>query len=190
MKLAQIIDRAALIQAVEQGIRPKYLFFWSEQPLPRSAAGKWCLSQWYPAAFEMDGIRYPTAEHYLMAEKARLFGDTHTLDKILSAPHPGQAKALGRLVSGFDEQHWEQHRVEIAVRGNAAKFSQNNELKLFLLGTKTRVLVEASPQDSIWGIGLTEHDRDVQDPHSWKGLNLLGFALMRVRDDIGRTEKD
>lgn len=138
----------------------------------------------------MDGIRYPTAEHYLMAEKARLFGDTHALEKILSASHPGEAKALGRLVSGFDEQLWEQRRVEIAVRGNTAKFSQNSQLKAFLLGTKARVLVEASPQDTIWGIGLNENDSRAQDPRSWKGLNLLGFALMRVRAYIGETEKN
>ena len=116
-----------------------------------------------------------------MAEKARLFGDEATLAQILAAPHPGVAKALGRQVQGFDNEVWTQHRFDIVVRGNQAKFGQNETLKSYLLSTNEKILVEASPTDTIWGIGLAETDQRVYDPRQWRGSNLLGFALMQVR---------
>jgi hypothetical protein len=99
----------------------------------------------------------------------------------LAAPHPGEAKKLGRVVQNFDNTHWEETRFDIIVRGNMAKFSQNEALKTFLLSSKNRILVEASPYDSIWGIGVTEDDPKAHKPEQWPGLNLLGFALMAVR---------
>jgi len=129
-------------------------------------------------------VVYPTAEHYMMAEKARLFEDNSTREKILSAGHPRAAKQLGREVRDFNEEIWAQHRYAIVVRGNEAKFAQNDELKLFLLNTKNRILVEASPVDRIWGIGLAADDPHVENPENWKGLNLLGFALMQVRAQL------
>ncbi len=118
----------------------------------------------------------------MMAEKAALFDDQEIRAQVLQAPTPNAAKALGRKVRGFNDQRWLQHRYDIVVRANQAKFSQNPELDEFLMRTGSRIIVEASPVDAIWGIGLAQDHADVNDPNLWKGLNLLGFALMQVRD--------
>ena len=120
----------------------------------------------------------------MMYQKAKLFGDESAASKLLSASNPGEAKAIGREVVGFDESKWVNHRFAIVVKANFEKFSQNIELKEFLLGTNERVLVEASPVDKIWGIGLAEDHTSVENPNLWKGKNLLGFALMEVRDQL------
>lgn len=125
-----------------------------------------------------------TAEHYMMYSKAILFGDQVAAQKILLAKNPGEAKATGREVAGFDQQTWTERRFDIVVSGNLAKFSTYPELKQFLINTGKRVLVEASPVDKIWGIGLAENDANCENPKRWNGLNLLGFALMEVRDQL------
>ncbi len=165
---------------IAQGQQFKYLLFWGHQARG-DTVDKSCLSQWYPAAFQLEGDRYLTAEHYMMVAKARLFGDHATAQKVLQAPHPNAAKKLGREVQGFDETVWQQHRQDIVFNANLAKFSQHPELQQFLCNTGQKVLVEASPVDNIWGIGLAASDPAAQDPLQWQGLNLLGFALMRVR---------
>lgn len=114
----------------------------------------------------------------MMAEKARLFGDADAERAVLDAIHPGEAKNAGRLVRGFDDAVWEAERFDVVVRGNVAKFGQHDELGRFLVGTGRRVLVEASPRDRIWGIGVTASDERATDPASWRGSNLLAFALM------------
>lgn len=159
----------------------KYVFFWGHRPPPGGGIGPGCLSQWWPAAFTVDGVPYLSAEHFMMAAKARLFGDGTTAAAILAAPHPGAAKALGRRVADFDEQTWAAHRYEIVVRANRAKFGQNQDLRDYLENTTGRVLVEASPLDPVWGIGLASDDERARRPSQWQGLNLLGFALMEVR---------
>lgn len=182
---ARTVDQ--LLSAIRDGGQPKYLLFWGHQPPPAGGTGKDCLSQWWPAAFTVDGVSYPTAEHYMMAAKARLSGDTESAAQILAAPHPGAAKALGRQVRGFDEQRWEQRRFDVVVAGNLAKFGQHPQLRDFLAGTGSRVLVEASPRDRIWGIGLTADDEQARSPELWPGLNLLGFALMEVRHQLSAS---
>jgi ribA/ribD-fused uncharacterized protein len=167
-----------------QGRRLDLLFFWGHQPPRTGGLGTGCLSQWWFARFTLDGTSYPTAEHFMMVHKARLFGDHATADRILAAAHPRAAKALGRHVRGFDEELWASHRYDIVVQGSTAKFAQNPELRDYLLGTGDRVLVEASPVDRIWGIGLTSQDEHARHPSAWRGLNLLGFALMDARDAI------
>lgn len=166
---------------VASGARPKYVFFWGHTPKVRGQIDQSCLSNWYSAKFSVGGIEYPNTEHFMMAEKARLFGDEATRLQILKAKNPGAAKSLGRKVSGFDEATWREHRFGIVVAGNHAKFAQNNELGEFLRRTGSKVLVEASPQDRIWGIGIGKDDQHADNPLLWKGLNLLGFALMEVR---------
>ena len=173
-----VYNTRALLAEIHRGRQPKYLFFWGHQPKTPDQIDKACLSQWYPAGFEDQGIGYPTAEHYMMAEKARLFQDEAMLETILKAPHPGAAKKFGRQVAGFDDRRWEKHRFDIVVKGSILKFSQNNTLRTYLLTTKDRVLVEASPRDKVWGIGLAANDPRAGDPAQWRGLNLLGFALM------------
>ncbi len=177
-------SKEALIQAINDGLMPKYLFFWGHQSNRSSVIGKYCLSQWYIAPFEIDSIIYLSAEHFMMAEKARLFNDDIILNKILNSAHPGEAKLLGRQVNNFNQQVWENYRFTIAVNGNTAKFQQNKEIGTFLINTLNRILVEASPLDKIWGVGLSEDHIDVSNPSSWLGLNLLGFVLMKVRKDI------
>lgn len=179
-----IRDREGLLAAIRRGESPKYLFFWGHQPPREGGIGKHCLSQWWLAPFVIEGVPYVAAEHFMMAEKARLFGDEETLAQILAAAHPGGAKQLGRQVRGFDETAWEKARFDVVVRGNEAKFTQNPELGEFLRATGGRILVEASPVDRVWGIGLAENDPGAGDPAAWKGLNLLGFALMEVRRRI------
>lgn len=171
----------ALRVRFNRGERLKYVFFWGHQP-GKGGVSASCLSQWYASPFIVDGQRYPTAEHFMMAEKASLFGDLATRARVLEAPSPGAAKALGRQVRGFDESAWLEHRFAIVVRSNRAKFSQNAELERFLKSTGTRVLVEASPVDRVWGIGLSHDDDKASNPNLWQGLNLLGFALMQVRE--------
>jgi ribA/ribD-fused uncharacterized protein len=171
--------------AAEKAGRPsRHLFFWGHQPSPRGDVGAGCLSQWWRETFTADGHVFASAEHYMMAHKAWLFGDDETAARILAAEHPGEAKKLGREVRGFDEAVWNDHRYDIVVRGNVAKFDRHPELRGFLLGTRARVLVEASPVDRIWGIGLTAGDRRAASPATWQGLNLLGFALMDARDTL------
>jgi hypothetical protein len=176
----EINDLAALLAAMERGWTPEYVLFWGHTP-KAPGVGRHVLSQWWPARFTVDGDTYVSAEHYMMAEKARLFGDQQTRRAILAATKPGAAKALGRSVFGFDDSHWERHRFDIVVAGSVAKFGQNAELAAYLAETGDKVLVEASPVDRIWGIGLAADDPRAQNPQEWQGLNLLGFALMRAR---------
>lgn len=178
------LSRDELIGAIAAGESFKYLFFWGHHPQRDGSMGPGCLSQWWPAAFMIDGVRYPTAEHWMMAAKARLFGDDDTLQKILAAGSPGAAKALGRSVHGFDDATWERHRFEIVARGSVAKFGQSDDLRAYLLATSTRVLVEASPVDRVWGIGLDATNARASDPRTWNGENLLGFALMAAREQL------
>ncbi|HVK20308.1 MAG TPA: NADAR family protein [Actinokineospora sp.] len=160
---------------------PDYVLFWGHRPLPDGRIGKPCLSQWWPAEFVVDGTRYPTAEHFMMAGKARLFGDDAIAEKILATDSPREVKDLGRAVSGFDADRWTEHRYPIVVAGTYAKFSQNPALAGYLIGTGDKVIVEASPVDPVWGIGLAADHPDARTPAKWQGLNLLGQALMEVR---------
>ena len=132
----------------------------------------------------IDGIRYPTAEHWMMAGKARLFDDQATLQEILKTPDPKVAKALGRTVKNFDGAVWEANAPRLVTEGNVAKFGQNEDLRVFLRSTQKAVLVEASPYDKIWGIGLKATDERARHPDTWQGQNLLGFALMDVREEL------
>ena len=117
----------------------------------------------------------------MMAEKARLFGDTETERRILEAESPRLHKKLGQQVAGFREDLWVAHRRDIVFRGNVAKFSQNETLRSLLLETGDRRMVEASPLDRIWGIGLAAGDPMAYQSDQWKGLNILGSVLDDVR---------
>lgn len=181
-----ILNQQSLMQHLASGAQVRYLFFWSGIKRKDGVISKTCFSQWWRDPFTANGDVYASAEHYMMAEKARLFGDTAIREQILATSDPRKAKALGRKVQHFDPQVWEQHRFNIVVAGNTAKFRAYPEQRAFLLGTKDQILVEASPQDRIWGIGLAEDDADAADPTKWRGLNLLGFALHQVRDQLSK----
>ncbi|MEG3631369.1 NADAR family protein [Streptomyces sp. C6-003] len=179
-----IDSREALLGQVRAGARVRYLHFWGHRPRPDGRLGPSCLSQWWPSPFTVDGVDYATAEHWMMAAKARLFQDAEAERRILAARHPAQAKKAGRLVRGFDEESWARERFGIVVEGSVRKFSADPGLRGFLLGTGERVLVEASPVDRVWGIGLAADDEAAADPERWRGPNLLGFALMAARDRL------
>lgn len=157
------------------------IYFWGHTPNPKKMTAA-CLSQWYYCYFEVDGVQYFTTEQYMMASKARLFGDEEVLKEIMAANNPHNYKKLGRKIRGFEQELWDARKYDIVVEGNKAKFSQNPELKEFLLSTEDAILVEASPYDKIWGIGLDRETALQGTVDEWQGENLLGCALMEVRD--------
>ena len=138
----------------------------------------------------VDGVEYSTAEQYMMSQKALLFGDIEINKEIMSAKHPKQFKELGRKIRNFNEKIWNDNKTDIVIRGNYAKFSQNLELKDFLLKTGKRIIVEASPYDKIWGIGMQANSSGIENPLEWNGENLLGFCLMEVRDLLMEENKN
>lgn len=178
------MDRDSLRDAVAAGETFDYLFFWGHTPRVEGVVDFSCFSQWYLAEFEVDGVVYRTAEHYMMAEKARLFGDEDKLSQILVASTPAEAKKLGRRVSPFDQGRWNEACFDIVVCGSLAKFAADPRLFRVLLGTGDRVLVEASPRDRVWGIGMGRNNPLATNPAEWRGRNLLGFALMEARERL------
>ncbi|MGW7089523.1 NADAR family protein [Streptomyces sp. NPDC054871] len=174
----------ALVAAVRAGEPVKYLHFWGHRPRRDGTLGSSCLSQWWPSPFTVDGVEYATAEHWMMAAKARLFSDAEAERAVLASRTPAEAKKAGRLVRGFDEAIWERERFGIVVEGSVRKFASTPALSSFLVGTGSRVLVEASPMDRVWGIGLAADDERAHAPERWRGPNLLGFALMEARDRL------
>lgn len=144
---------------------------------------KYCC-QWYESPFTENNITYSCTEQYMMAKKALLFGDTTIYSRIMSTSDPEKMRKLGRQIKGFDQSVWDAEKYEIVYQGNLLKFSQNPELRDWLLGTAPKTLVEASPFDGIWGVKMKAQDSEIQDPKKWRGQNLLGFALMEVRDVI------
>lgn len=178
-----------LLAYLSEGNAVEYIFFWKHKEKNGEAISQCCLSNWYQAKFTVDGVTYATSEHYMMANKAIVFCDTAIYHKILAAKTPKEAKALGKSIRGFNGVIWNEHRIKIVVRGNEAKFSQNEPLKDYLLKTGDKVLVEASPYDCIWGIGMGADDHYAMNPKKWNGLNLLGFALMEVRRRLRANEK-
>lgn len=172
------------VEWVIDNIDNGFIFFWGHRPSKDGTIIKSCLSQWWPCDFKVGHLNYSSSEQYMMACKARLFRDAATEKKIMDASNPKIIKQLGREVVGFDADIWDKYKYEFVLKGNYCKFSQNPELMEYLLGTINMILVEASPYDNVWGIGMTEDDVAAQDPCSWKGENYLGFALMEVRENI------
>jgi ribA/ribD-fused uncharacterized protein len=173
-----------LLAEIEKGKNIEYLFFWGHQKSKDGTITASCFSQWWEETFVVNDIAYKTAEHFMMAGKALLFKDKAMFDEIIEAETPNQAKKLGRKVKNFDDLVWKEHKTKIVIEGNFHKFSQHTHLKNFLLSTGNKVIVEASPYDRIWGIGMGKENADAHSPQLWKGLNLLGFALMEVRERL------
>ena len=178
------LHRQDLVERIAAGEQFEYFFFWGHTPPKDGSINKSCLSQWYASGFEVDGVNYRTAEHWMMAGKARLFGDDEMLENILNAPDPKSAKAFGRKVCDFDPDRWSSECEEIVRIGSLAKFTQNDDLRDFLLSTGDTILVEAAPRDTIWGIGLGAQNERAVDPAKWRGRNLLGFVLIDVREEL------
>jgi ribA/ribD-fused uncharacterized protein len=148
-----------------------FTFFWKSR-----------LSQWHRAPFVVGGTTFTHAEQYMMYAKALLFGDREGAARVLAAETPAEQQAIGRTVRGFDESVWMLFREAIVFTGNYARFCQNPEQRELLFATRGTTLVEASPHDRVWGIGLAADDPRALDRSQWLGLNLLGEALTRVRE--------
>lgn len=164
----------------------------SEADLPRAAAFssfhpfiKGVFSQWHAARFEIEGRTFVTAEQWMMHGKAMLFGDTAVAAAILATDDPGEQKRLGQRVRAFDQAAWDRVKIDIVYRGNLAKFGQNDGALRQLKATAPAMLVEANPRDWIWGVGLGIDDPNAHAPAEWRGENLLGRILTKVRADLG-----
>jgi len=173
-----------------EGKELEYLMFWKPQSSSDAGITKSCLSQWQKTDFWSVLDEYCCMEQFMMANKALLFGDEEIYKQIMQCSDPKQMKALGRKVKNFDEAVWDEVKYSIVLNGNYLKFSQNPRLRDFLLSTGDCILVEASPYDAIWGIKMGQTDENVFNPLKWRGQNLLGFALMEVRDEIRRVWKN
>lgn len=183
----QRYTRAWLTEEYQQGNRRDMRFFWGHQPSMSGRLTVSCFSQWWQGTFEFDGRTFCCMEQVMMAGKARLFHDEETYEAIMHTTDPAAIKKLGRQVKGFDEAIWNEHKFGLILTGNISKFTSTPELQDFLLSTGDDILVEASPYDRIWGIGLAAEDERAQDPVLWQGENLLGNALMQARDEIRKS---
>ena len=140
------------------------------------------MSNWYPSVFMFGSVEFSSMEQYMMYRKAVCFGDEVIAAQILATNDVAEIKALGRLVLGYDDNWWNGVRQIVVYQGLMAKFSQNEKLKDLLLSTGDCILAECAVKDRIWGIGLSMKDVDRLDKAKWKGQNLLGYALMLVRE--------
>lgn len=157
----------------------KFTFFWKSN---------YVFSNWHPSVFTHDGITFNCSEQYMMYHKAKLFGDTEIMEKVMQTDSPKEQKALGRQVKNFIQEEWLEKCIPIMEDGLKSKFEQNPDMLKQLLDTGDSIIAEASPVDPIWGIGLAAEDPLAQDFSTWKGTNLLGQILMSVREKI-RKEK-
>jgi ribA/ribD-fused uncharacterized protein len=173
------------IEQFNKNKKLKYVFFWN---LDKNNLSAGCFSQWQKSYFQADGYKYCCAEQYMMGQKALIFNDSESFKKILAANHPKTIKALGREVKNFDGKEWDRVKYKVVLNGNFYKFTQNKEMRGILISTGNKILVEASPFDKIWGVGLDESNEKIYNPNYWKGENLLGFALMEVRDVLRNND--
>ena len=150
-----------------------YTFFWKDK-----------IAQWNMETFKENDIVFCCAEGYMMYQKALLFKDNIKAEEILKSNSPREIQKLGREISNFNEELWNQHKENIVIQANMLKFSQNSHLLDILLSTEDTILVEASPYDKIWGVGLGQDDPLIIDEKNWKGQNLLGKCLMEVRKNL------
>ena len=156
-----------------------FVFFWGGT-----------FSQWCPSKFTINNIEYNCAEQYMMAKKALLFRDKEAHNKIMNSKDPSYQKQIGRKVKNFDVDKWNSKCRDYVYEANYAKFTQNTKMLEELLSTGNKEIVEASPEDKIWGIGLHQHDQRAWDKETWLGTNWLGEAIMKVREDIKKEKSN
>jgi ribA/ribD-fused uncharacterized protein len=171
-----------LIDQFDKGEYPEVILFWGHLNHNHTKQGEYMLSQWYPSPFSVNEAVYKSAGQWMMARKALIFGDRKSYKKIMDADTPDQIRFLGGSISGFDETIWSERKYEIVREGNFHKFNQNRKLRAYLMSTGNAVLAQANPFDKVWGIGLSAEAKNISDPYTWEGLNLLGFALMEIRE--------
>ena len=147
------------------------------------------LSNWYLSDFTVDGVSFSSMEQYMMYKKAVVFKDKDIASKILKTDDVERIKEYGRQVSNYNDTIWNGMRQIIIYKGLLEKFRQNEKLKKELLDTGDDILAECAVSDKIWGIGLSMKDSNKNDIKAWRGQNLLGFALMLVRDELRKSDK-
>ena len=147
------------------------------------------LSNWYMSDFTVDGVSFSSMEQYMMYQKAVVFKDKDIASKILKTDDVKRVKEYGRQVSNYNDTVWNGMRQITIYKGLLEKFKQNEKLKKALLDTGADVLAECAVSDKIWGIGLSMKDSNKNDIKAWRGQNLLGFALMLVRDELRKSDK-
>lgn len=175
-------SNAWLIQQIITGETPTYTCFLSDRCMQNADWNTNCFNENYYAPFKIDGITYLTMQHWLMAQKAALFYDFVTMEKIIASKTAAHAKLLANQIHNVDEDVWLANAYALVVKGNVNKFAQNNELKQKLLNTGNSVIVAITSTDCIWGNGLKFEKNIAFNPFKWKGANLQGYALMQVRD--------
>ena len=154
-------------------LEEKFHFFWDGP-----------FSQWHPSEFFVGTAKYNCCEQWMMAWKAILFNDEDALKRIMESDSPAEQKAIGKEVQGFDPDVWHSMARGIVRVGNIAKFNQNPDLREYMMDTGNDTLVEASPYDGIWGIGLSEDDPRALSRSTWRGLNWLGETLTSIKNDF------
>ncbi len=142
------------------------------------------LANWYLSSFTIDGVEFSSVEQYMMYQKAICFHDTSIATKIMETNDVATIKSFGRAVSNYDDNIWSRTREKVVFDALMAKFSQNDNLKKLLLDTGDSILAECAVKDVIWGIGLSMKDQDRFSPNKWRGKNLLGYTLMKVREEL------
>lgn len=181
-----LCDVDLLKKKYNSGEKIEFVFFWGHRP-SKNGITKSCFSQWWKSEFYEEHYKYCCMEQYMMSKKALLFDDKEVFEQIMASDEPNKIKSLGRKIRNFDEKIWNDVKYSIVLNGNYLKFTQNRNLMNFLLSTGDKILVEASPMDIIWGIGMSKNDERINNPDEWQGENLLGFALTEVREEIKRV---
>ena len=174
-------SKEKIIYKYASGQDLNFTFFWKTS---KGILDEGCFSQWQISHFSFRGIQYSSAEQFMMAHKAIAFNDRETLKEIMNESHPRKIKKLGRQIVNFNSDTWDKYKYCVALIGNYCKFDQNEKMKQILINTGDNIIVEASPYDKIWGVGLNATDSRIMNPFYWEGKNLLGFVLMKVRDYI------
>jgi len=153
--------------------KDNFIFFWGGP-----------FSQWTPSQFEIGPLSFTCCEQWMMYNKAKLFCDLESAVRIMQTSDPREQKALGREVANYDDDTWMEEAFDIVVQGNRAKFGTIPLFNQILRDTGDKIIVEASAHDRRWGIGLSENAEGIEDPSRWRGENLLGKAIMQVRDEL------
>lgn len=182
-----------LLDEMKQGKKFDFLGFWGNK---NDTKEEKTFSNFYKSKFTVDIFKnrqhtFECSEQYFMYRKAIEFEDYETAEKILAnGLSPSEYKSFGRMVKNYDDKKWNEIRYGVMIDGLRHKFNQNETLKQYLLKTGNKIIVEASPVDTIWGVGLAKVNKQGipnniwKNPSKWNGQNFLGFALMELRDEI------
>ncbi len=141
-------------------------------------------SSLYEAPMQIDGMTFPTVEHYMQWSKAKLFGDNEAQTKIMKTPSPKSVKTYGKKIKNFDEERWNEQKDAIMRVAIKSKLMQHPDILKKLRGTGTRPIGEADPRSKYWGIGTSSDTSKAKDPSRWPGKNKVGLLLQELRKEL------